>query len=191
MPKNLTHNLTGKLKHFNNERVMKTWTPKKTDEVKKNWWLVDASGCPLGRLAGEVAILLRGKHKAEFTPHIDMGDFVVIINAQQVQLTGKKWTDKKYFSHSRFFGSLKEKQAKELSGTQLINNAVSGMLPKNKMRKKLMKKLKVYESTQHPHLPQKPSAYTLQAWQRGQANKQGQANKPGQAQQTAGTTNKD
>ena len=121
---------------------MKTWNPK-VDEVKKNWWLVDATGCSVGRLASEVAVLLRGKHKAEFTPHIDTGDFVVIINAKDIQLTGRKWTDKKYYSHSGFFGSLKEKKAKELSGTEIINKAVSGMLAKNKMRKKLMKKLKL------------------------------------------------
>lgn len=139
---------------------MKTWNPK-VNEVQKNWWLVDATGCPLGRLASKVAVLLRGKNKAEFTPHVDTGDFVIVINAKQVQLTGRKWTEKKYFSHSGFFGSLKEKKAKELSGTELINKAVSGMLPKNKMRKKLMKKLKVYETAEHPHQPQKPEAYTV------------------------------
>ena len=89
---------------------MKTWHPKEND-IKKNWWLVDAAGCSLGRLASEVAVLLRGKQKPEFTPHVDTGDFVVIINAKQIQLTGRKWTDKKYFSHSRFFGSLKEKKS--------------------------------------------------------------------------------
>ena len=140
---------------------MKTWNPK-VDEVRKNWWLVDAAGCSVGRLASEVAVLLRGKHKAEFTPHIDTGDFVVIINAKDIQLTGRKWTDKKYYSHSGFFGSLKEKKAKELSGTEIINKAVSGMLAKNKMRKKLMKKLKVYETAEHPHKSQKPSAFSLQ-----------------------------
>lgn len=138
---------------------MKTWIPK-TDEVQKNWWLVDATNCSLGRLASEVAVLLRGKHKAEFTPHLDTGDFVIIINAKEIGLTGKKWTNKKYFSHSGFFGSLKEKKAKELSGSELINKAVSGMLPKNKMRAKLMKKLKVYETAEHPHLSQKPSSYS-------------------------------
>ena len=137
---------------------MKTWNAK-VDEVKRNWWLVDATGCPLGRLATEVAVLLRGKHKAEFTPHIDTGDFVIIINAKEIQLTGRKWVDKKYYSHSGFFGNLKQKKAKELSGKELINKAVSGMLPKNKMRSNFMKKLKVYETTEHPHQPQKPEAY--------------------------------
>ena len=139
---------------------MKTWNAK-SDEIKRNWWLVDATGFSVGRLASEVAVLLRGKHKAEFTPHIDTGDFVVIINAKQIQLTGRKWTDKKYHSHSGFFGSLKEKKAKELSGTEIINKAVSGMLAKNKMRRKLMKKLKVYETAKHPHQPQKPSTFSL------------------------------
>ena len=139
---------------------MKTWNAK-AGEVKRNWWLVDATGCSVGRLASEVAVLLRGKHKVEFTPHIDTGDFVVVINAKEIQLTGRKWTDKKYYSHSGFFGSLKEKKAKELSGTEIINKAVFGMLAKNKMRKKLMKKLKVYETAEHPHQPQKPSTFSL------------------------------
>jgi len=138
---------------------MKTWNAK-PNEVQRKWWLIDATNRPLGRIASEVAILLRGKHKAEFTPHVDTGDFVVIINAGQVQLTGRKWTNKKYFSHSGFFGSLKEKKAKELSGKALINNAISGMLPKNKMRKHLMKKLKVYETAEHPHQAQKPLAFS-------------------------------
>ncbi len=140
---------------------MKTWHAKQ-GEIAKSWWLVDATGCPLGRLASETAGLLRGKHKPEFSPHTDTGDFVVVINAGQIGLTGKKRTNKKYFSHSGFFGSLKEKRAEELSASKLISRAVSGMLPKNKMRKQLMKKLKVYETAQHPHKAQKPSAYLLQ-----------------------------
>ena len=137
---------------------MKTMYPKE-NELQKNWWLVDAKGCPVGRLATEVAVLLRGKHKVEFSPHIDTGDFVVIINAKEVQFTGRKKTNKKYYSHSGFFGSLKEKTAKELSGTEIINAAVSGMLPKNKLRARFLKKLKVYETAEHPHKSQKPSAY--------------------------------
>ena len=138
---------------------MKTTTPKKPED-QPNWWLMSADSLPLGRLAVETAILLRGKHKPEFMPHEDKGDFVVIINAGQVRLTGKKWTDKKYYSHSGVFGSLKKKKAEELSGSCLIKKAVSGMLPKNKLRKRLMKKLKVYETAEHPHKAQKPSAYT-------------------------------
>ena len=128
--------------------------------LKQNWWLMSADSLPLGRLVSEVAVLLRGKHKPEFVPYEDRGDFVVIVNAGQVCLTGQKWRDKKYYSHSGFFGSLKQKKAEELSGTALIKKAVSGRRPKNKMRKKLMKKLKVYETADHPHKAQKLLAYT-------------------------------
>ena len=139
---------------------MKATNTIKKETTKQNWWLMSADSVPLGRLASEVAILLRGKHKPEFVPHEDRGDFVVIVNAGQVHLTGQKWRDKKYYSHSGFFGSLKQKKAEELSGVLLIKKAVSGMLPKNKMRAKLMKKLKVYEKAEHPHKAQKLSAYT-------------------------------
>lgn len=139
---------------------MKTWNAK-SGEVKANWWLIDADSCPLGRLATEVAVLLRGKHKTEFTPHVDTGDFVVVLNADSVQLTGRKWLNKKYYSHSGFFGSLKTSTAKDLSSVKLIHEAVYGMLPKNKMRSKLIKKLKVYKTAEHPHQSQKPMAFTL------------------------------
>ena len=132
----------------------------KAETTKQSWWLMSADSLPLGRLATEVATLLRGKHKPDFVPHEDRGDFVVIVNAGKLCLTGQKWRDKKYYSHSGFFGSLKQKKAEELSGALLIKKAVSGMLPKNKMRQKLMKKLKVYETAEHPHQAQKPSAYT-------------------------------
>lgn len=132
----------------------------KEKQPQQNWWFMSANSVPLGRLASEVAVLLRGKHKPDFVPYEDRGDFVVVVNAGQVHLTGQKWQDKKYYSHSGFFGSLKQKKAEELSGTDLIKKAVSGMLPKNKMRKKLMKKLKVYETADHPHKAQKLSAYT-------------------------------
>ena len=137
---------------------MKTWNAK-IGEVEKKWWIMDASARPLGRLATEVAMLLRGKHKPEFTPHVDTGDFVLVVNAKGVKLTGKKWTDKQYFFHSGYFGALKEKRAKDISNTLLIKNAVSGMLPKNKMRKHFMTKLKVYEGVEHPHKAQKPAPY--------------------------------
>ena len=126
---------------------------------KRNWLLVDATKRPLGRLATQCAILLRGKHKPEFTPHVDTGDFVVVINAKHVGLTGRKFSNKKYFSHSGFFGSLKTKTAKDLSGVKLIQKAVYGMLPKNKLRDKLIKKLKIYEDGNHPHKAQKPMAF--------------------------------
>lgn len=139
---------------------MKTWNAK-SGEVKANWWLIDADSCPLGRLATEVAVLLRGKHKAEFTPHVDTGDFVVVLNADGIRLTGRKWLNKKYYSHSGFFGSLKTKTAKDVSAVEIIHEAVYGMLPKNKMRSKLIKKLKIYKAAEHPHQSQKPMAFTL------------------------------
>ncbi len=130
----------------------------RASQIQKDWLLMDASQRPLGRLAVEAALLLRGKHKPQWTPHVDIGDFVVVINADQVQMTGRKWTDKKYFSHSGFFGSLKTKTAKDLSCSELIRQSVYGMLPKNKMRAKLIKKLKIYEGAVHPHKAQKPKA---------------------------------
>ncbi len=130
----------------------------KMNEIQRDWQLINAANRPLGRLASEVAVLLRGKHKPQFTSHVDTGDFVVVINAAQIHLTGRKWTDKKYYSHSGFFGSLKTKAARNLSGTQLIRQSVLGMLPKNKMRRKLIKKLKIYETASHPHQSQKPTA---------------------------------
>ncbi len=139
---------------------MKTWNAK-PGEVKADWWLINAEACPLGRLATEVAVLLRGKHKAEFTPHIDTGDFVVVLNADGVKLTGRKLLNKKYYSHSGFFGSLKTTTAKDISPEKLIQKAVYGMLPKNKMRDKLIQKLKIYKTAEHPHQSQKPMAFTL------------------------------
>ena len=139
---------------------MKTWNAK-TGEIKGAWWLLDANGWPLGRLAAQAACLLRGKHKAEFTPHIDTGDFVLVINADNVRLTGKKGWSKKYYSHSGFFGSLKTRSARELSSVEMINKAVLGMLPKNKMRQKWIKKLKIYKDGEHPHKAQKPQLLSL------------------------------
>ena len=145
---------------------MKTWQSK-PGEIKRQWWLLDATDRPLGRLATRVSQLLRGKLKAGWTPHVDTGDFVVIINAKNIYLSGKKWGHKKYFSHSGFFGSLKEKTARELPPARLIEEAVWGMLPKNKMRHKLMRKLKIYEEGTHPHGPQKPKAFSLDIPQSG------------------------
>ena len=140
--------------------MTKTWTAK-PHEIKRQWWLVDASECPLGRLASQVSVILRGKHKAEFTPHVDMGDFVVVINAERIQLTGKKLDNKKYYSHSGYFGSLKVKKIKDMENVDIVHDAISGMLPKNKMRKRLMRKLKVYKEGSHPHQSQKPIKFSL------------------------------
>ena len=130
------------------------------NQVEHKWLLVDAAHRPLGRLASELAILLRGKHKPEFTSYMDTGDVVVLINADQVHLSGRKWAGKKYYSHSGVFGSLKTKTAQDMSRSELVRKAVLGMLPKNKMRKKLIKKLKIYKTAHHPHTAQKPVLFS-------------------------------
>lgn len=134
----------------------------KKSTVEKKWHLVDANGKTLGRLATRIAILLRGKHKAIFTPHVDAGDFVVVVNADRVSLTGKKWKEKLYIHHSGYPGGLKSMNAEQLKGknpTRLITIAVQGMLPKNKLGRKLIKKLKVYVGNQHPHQAQQPEVF--------------------------------
>lgn len=144
---------------------METWMGK-AEEAERNWWVVDASGQRLGRVATHVANLLRGKHKATFTPHTDMGDFVVVINADKVEMTGTKWLDKKYYRHSRFFGSMKEKTAEQMKQedpTFIIHEAVRGMLPTNKLSFQLIKKMKAYVGAEHPHGTQKPQVYTIKA----------------------------
>ena len=142
---------------------MKTPLAKK-ENFKPKWHLVDADGRTLGRLATRVAILLRGKNKPIFAPHQDTGDFVVVINAKKVSLTGKKWKEKIYVHHSGYPGGLKEASAekiREKKPERLITMAVQGMLPKTKLGKKLIKKLKVYPGDTHPHEAQQPEAYTL------------------------------
>ncbi|MCX5915182.1 MAG: 50S ribosomal protein L13 [Deltaproteobacteria bacterium] len=136
----------------------------KNENIKPKWHLVDADGRILGRLATRVAILLRGKNKPIFAPHQDTGDFVVVINAKKVALTGKKWKEKIYFHHSGYPGGLKEASAEKIRDKKperLITMAVQGMLPKTKLGKKLIKKLKVYAGDTHPHEAQQPEAYTL------------------------------
>jgi len=142
---------------------MKTWNAK-TDEVERKWHLIDASGQRVGRIATHVATLLRGKNKPIFTPHVDTGDFVIVINTDKMELTGSKWTDKKYYSHSRWFGSLKEKTAEQMrleDSTFVFTEAVRGMLPTNKMTRHMILKLKAYRGSEHPHGTQKPEAYTI------------------------------
>jgi large subunit ribosomal protein L13 len=142
---------------------MKTPLAKK-ENIKPKWHLVDAEGKTLGRLATRVAILLRGKNKPIFAPHQDTGDFVVVINAQKVSLTGKKWKEKIYIHHSGYPGGLKMASAEKIAEKKperLITMAVQGMLPKTKLGKKLIKKLKVYAGNAHPHQAQQPEPYTL------------------------------
>jgi len=135
----------------------------KKGSVKQKWHLVDANGKTLGRLATRVAMLLRGKHKPIFTPHVDTGDFVVVVNAEKISLTGKKWKDKLYIHHSGYPGGLKSISAgkmREKKPERLVTMAVQGMLPKNKLGRKMIKKLKVYSGDAHPHQAQQPEAYT-------------------------------
>ncbi len=142
---------------------MKTPLAKK-ENINPKWHLVDADGKTLGRLATRVAILLRGKNKPIFAPHQDTGDFVVVINAKKVALTGKKWKEKVYVHHSGYPGGLKMASAEKIAEKKperLITMAVRGMLPKTKLGKKLIKKLKVYAGNAHPHEAQQPEAYTL------------------------------
>ena len=142
---------------------MKTWNAK-TEETDRQWFVVDASGLRLGRLATHVANILRGKNLPTFTPNQDAGGFVVVINSDKIEMTGNKWNTKKYYRHSRFFGSLKEKSAEIMrqdNSQFIIEDAVKGMLPVNKLSKTLITKLKVYPGAEHPHAAQKPQAYTV------------------------------
>ena len=125
--------------------------------AKRDWWLVDLEGKTLGRIATQIADILRGKNKPTYTPHVDGGDFVVAINAEKVALSGKKWTDKKYYYHTGYPGRIQEDTAGRLRDVHpetLITKAVKGMLPRNYLSLKLMKKLKVYTGKEHPHKAQ-------------------------------------
>ncbi len=131
----------------------------KREEVERNWYVVDAENKVLGRLASELAKILRGKHKPHFTPHVDTGDYVIVINAEKVSLTGNKLKDKVYYRHSGYPGGIKSITAEDLKAKKpedLIRFAVKGMLPKNRLGRKLFKKLKVYAGGEHPHQAQEP-----------------------------------
>ena len=133
----------------------------KSEEVKKDWWVIDASDQTLGRLASNIATILRGKNKPTYTPNVDTGDFVVVVNAEKIVVTGKKLTDKMYHSHSGYPGGLKttslEKLLKE-KPARVIENAVWGMIPRNTLGRKQITKLKVYAGAEHPHQAQQPKA---------------------------------
>ena len=142
-------------------KIFKTKSLKKED-AKKEWLLVDASNETLGRFSSKVAKILRGKHKPSFTPHVDCGDYVVVINAEKIRVTGKKFDEKKYFTHSLYPGGLKSKSFKDVIKNKpeyIIEEAVKGMLPKNKLGKKIFKKLKVYKDDNHPHESQEPKKW--------------------------------
>ena len=135
---------------------MKTYSARKED-VARDWYLVDADGKALGRLAAEIAKRLRGKHKPVYTPHIDTGDFIVVVNADKIALTGKKLTDKIYYHHTGYPGGLKSATAGKMleeKPEDLLTGAVRGMLPKNSLGRQMLKKLKVYRGDRHPHTAQ-------------------------------------
>jgi len=136
----------------------------KTEDADRKWHVIDANDLVLGRLATKVATVIRGKHKPIFTPNMDTGDFVIVINADKVKLTGKREGKKTYFSHSMYPGGVKIKtfaELKEKNPEFIIRNAVKGMLPKNRLGRKLIKKLKVYAGAEHPHSAQKPEPLSL------------------------------
>jgi len=142
---------------------MKTFMQRKED-VKREWFVVDATGKTLGRLATEIAKILMGKHKPTYTPHIDGGDFVIVVNAEKIFVTGKKLTNKVYYKHTGYMGHLKEATLKEMlekKPEEVIRLAVRGMLPKNKLRDRRMKRLKVYKGPEHPHKAQNPKPLEL------------------------------
>ncbi|MCL2229381.1 MAG: 50S ribosomal protein L13 [Firmicutes bacterium] len=143
---------------------MQTSHMAKESTIKREWLLVDATDMPIGRLAAQVAAILRGKHKPTFTPHVDTGDYVVIINSDRVILTGNKMTDKYYFSHSGYVGGDKHVQAKimlEKKSDYAVERAIKGMLPKNALGRQMFKKLKVHKGATHPHEAQNPRKIKL------------------------------
>ncbi|RJX36637.1 50S ribosomal protein L13 [Paenibacillus pinisoli] len=143
---------------------MRTTYMAKPNEVERKWFVIDAEGKTLGRLASEAASLIRGKHKPQFTPHVDTGDFVIVINAEKIVLTGNKMADKMYYRHSMYTGGLKVTPAQEMiqkKPERVIELAVHGMLPKNRLGNKMKLKLKVYAGAEHPHQAQNPEVYEL------------------------------
>jgi large subunit ribosomal protein L13 len=136
----------------------------KKETVKHDWYVIDAAGKTLGRLAVQIASRLRGKHKPIYTPHVDTGDFIVVVNADKVRLTGNKLEDKKYYRYTGYPGGLREQNAAELlkkKPTSLLQFAVKGMLPKNSLGRAMYKKLKIYTGASHPHEAQKPQTLEL------------------------------
>ena len=144
---------------------MRTTYMAKPGEVERNWYIIDAAGKTLGRLASEAASIIRGKHKPQFTPHVDTGDFVIVINAEKIELTGKKMQNKKYYRHSMYPGGLKVTTAADMLANKperMLEFAIHGMLPKNRLGDKMKLKLKVYKGSEHPHQAQNPVVWELQ-----------------------------
>jgi large subunit ribosomal protein L13 len=136
----------------------KTHTPKAEAKVDKKWYLIDAEGQTLGRLATKIAVILRGKNKPTFAPHLDMGDYVVVINAEKVRLTGQKDEQKEYIHHTGYIGHLRRKPiatVRKINPTKILNEAVSGMIPRNRLKKFILKKLNIYAGSEHSHVGQK------------------------------------
>jgi large subunit ribosomal protein L13 len=143
--------------------MLKTYSPKR-DEIERQWHLIDAEGQTLGRLSTAIAKLLMGKHKPTFAPHMDSGDFVVVVNAEKTVLSGQKEEKKVYYRHSMYPGGLKQETAGKLRQrrpTQLVERAVKGMLPKTKLGRQQLKKLKVYAGAEHPHAAQSPANFQV------------------------------
>lgn len=144
---------------------MKTTFMQKKEEVVRDWYVIDAKNVPLGRVASKAATMLRGKHKATYTPHIDCGDNIIIINAKEVLLTGNKLADKKYYNHSRYVGGMRERTAKEMKEKypeEMVERAVKGMLPKGRLGRQMYTKLHVYAGNEHPHTAQKPKTVEME-----------------------------
>lgn len=142
---------------------MKTFSAK-AESVQRDWFLIDANGKTLGRLATEIARRLRGKHKAEYTPHVDTGDYIVVINAEKIHVSGNKASDKMYYRHSGYMGGLKEISFEDLiqkAPERVIETAVKGMLPKNPLGRAMFRKLKVYAGSKHNHAAQQPQALEI------------------------------
>jgi len=142
---------------------MKTYMAKEAD-IQKKWYVVDADGMPLGRLAAQVAAILRGKNKPEFTPHVDVGDFVIVLNSDKTLLTGKKLDQKMHRYHTLYMGGLKEIKYKKFmaeKSDEAVYEAVKGMMPKNSLGRRSLKKLRVYKGAEHPHIAQQPVALEL------------------------------
>lgn len=142
---------------------MKSYMQKK-ETVERKWYVIDAEGKPLGRVASKAAHMLRGKHKPTFTPHIDCGDYIIIVNAEKVLLTGNKLNDKKYYNHSMYAGGLRERTAKEMRQdypVEMVERAVKGMLPHNRLGRQMYKKLFVYAGEDHKHAAQMPKVLEM------------------------------
>lgn len=151
--------------HFERKQhtVTRTYSPKAADQ-QHDWLIIDATDVVLGRLATQAAALLRGKHKTTFAPHMDMGDHVIIINAEKIVLTANKASKKKYYDHSGYPGGLRTTSFEDMLGSKperVVERAIRGMLPKNSLGRDLFRKLKVYAGAEHPHAAQQPTTYTI------------------------------